>query len=352
MANLIYIGNLDSMDPDESNSTNENPSAVQGSYSADEMMNVDVGMTDNFTSGYTYDDDYGYEPDYFNYDVGNGPVSSGLDAQGRFKAEIVTSDGATHYVTVSVYQTQSGDTFVRLPNGYEISKLTIGGMVGDGYDGITTGASSTSTVVCFCEGTRIATPGGARPVETLETGDLVLTVDHRAQPVLWRHTQTVMATPKTAPIRIAAGAFGDGLPLRTLSVSRQHRLYLRSPVAARMFGTEAILIPAFRLLGVEGVTLGPLWRAVTYHHIACARHEIVWAEGVSAETLHYGEEARDVLDLCDASQLRPAGPPARPLQEPRRLRRFAERLVKNGHIPTVGAQLAVEETCNSSVQIL
>jgi hypothetical protein len=39
--------------------------------------------------------------------------------------------------------------------------------------------------ICFVTGTRIATPGGARPVETLAPGDLVMTRDHGAQPLLW-----------------------------------------------------------------------------------------------------------------------------------------------------------------------
>ena len=156
-------------------------------------------MTDNFSAGYTYDDDYGYEPDYFSYDLGSGTVTSGLDAQARFEAQIVNSDGTTETVTISVYQTQNGDAFVRLPDGYQITQLTIGTMVGDGYDGITTGSSSTSTVVCFGRGTWIATPHGARRIETLQSGDLVETLDHGAQPVLWRRDFTVLSTAKTAP---------------------------------------------------------------------------------------------------------------------------------------------------------
>ena len=328
------------------------PARCKGTYSAGDMSNVDVAMTDNFSAGYTYDDDYGYEPDYFSYDLGSGTVTSGLDAQARFEAQIVNSDGTTETVTISVYQTQNGDTFVRLPDGYQITQLTIGTMVGDGYDGITTGSSSTSTVVCFGRGTWIATPDGARRIETLQSGDLVETLDHGAQPVLWRRDFTVLSTAKTAPVLIAAGALGDGFPVRPLRVSRQHRLYLRSPVALRMFGAEAILIPAHRLVGLDGVTLGALGQLVSYHHIACARHEIVWAEGVSAETLYHGAEAHAVLDRCGGGPLRPTGPPARPLADPRHLRRFAERSAKNGRIPRVGAVPKRQETCIPTAQLL
>lgn len=37
MAQLIHIGNLAAMDTTESNHTNENPSAVQGSYGAGDL---------------------------------------------------------------------------------------------------------------------------------------------------------------------------------------------------------------------------------------------------------------------------------------------------------------------------
>ena len=38
-------------------------------------------------------------------------------------------------------------------------------------------------VICFTPRTLIATPRGARPIETLKVGDLVMTRDHGMQPM-------------------------------------------------------------------------------------------------------------------------------------------------------------------------
>jgi hypothetical protein len=53
---------------------------------------------------------------------------------------------------------------------------------------------------CFMPRTMISTPNGARPVEMLERGDLISTVDGRALPVAWIGRQTVSAR---SPIRFA-----------------------------------------------------------------------------------------------------------------------------------------------------
>ncbi len=70
-----------------------------------------------------------------------------------------------------------------------------------------------SFAMCFAEGTRIATPSGEVAVETLAPGDLVLTADGRAVPILWVGIQTLrrgFAHQDRSPIQIAAGALGGG----------------------------------------------------------------------------------------------------------------------------------------------
>ena len=83
-------------------------------------------------------------------------------------------------------------------------------------------------VICFMAGTRIATPSGETPVETLRRGDLVTTTDGRAMPVSWLGKQTVSAIfadrLRSLPIRIKAGALGENVPSRDLLLSPCHAL--------------------------------------------------------------------------------------------------------------------------------
>ena len=66
-------------------------------------------------------------------------------------------------------------------------------------------------IVCFATGTHILTPGGEVPIETLEPGQLVTTLDHGPQPVLWIGTshvdeQALRENEKLRPILIKKGS--------------------------------------------------------------------------------------------------------------------------------------------------
>src|SRR5690606_32364085 len=100
-------------------------------------------------------------------------------------------------------------------------------------------------ITCFTLGTLIETNEGNKPVEELQPGDLIATMDNGYQPIRWighttRDAIDLAQNPKLKPIRIAAGALGNGLPERDLTVSRQHRVLVRSKIAQRMFGAEEV----------------------------------------------------------------------------------------------------------------
>ena len=328
MAQLIYIGVLAAMDTFEGNDTNENPGAVQGTYDETVMRTVDVAISENTDPGVAYNDDFGKTPDTFTYDLGTGPITSGLDGEARFAAEVIRAGQTiSEPVEISVYQLQNGATFVRLPDGYKINQLTIQSMVSDGYDAIYTDSASTSTVVCFVEGTRLDTPLGPRRIETLMVGDQVLTEDRGAHPVIWCARWTVRATEKMAPVRIGAGALGQGLPSAPLEVSRQHRIYLVSPIAQRMFGATGALVAAHRLTALPDIRIGALGGKVGYVHIACQHHELIKANGVLAETLLTGPVACRVIDPTQLPAQIPRlnDKPVRPLISAQKQRRFVLR---------------------------
>lgn len=135
-------------------------------------------------------------------------------------------------------------------------------------------------IPCFLPGTLIGTPDGLRAIEELRVGDVVLTVDGRAEKIVWTGHRTITRAmvaearlDRTQPIRFVQGSLGENLPQRDLVVSPDHCLVFK--------GT---FIPA-RVL-VNGTTVvQEMDRArYTYHHIELENFGVVLAEGFPAET--------------------------------------------------------------------
>lgn len=179
-----------------------------------------------------------------------------------------------------------------------------------------------NVTVCFAAGTLIDTPDGPRAVEDMRAGDLVMTLDHGAQAVLWAGgwnapLDNAMRLRRNAPVLIRRGALGLGLPARDLMVSPQHRVMIRSKIAARMFGEAELLVPAKKLTDLPGISRKRSLDRVSYVHLLFARHEVIRAEGALTESLladktladSVGEEARaEIAALC-----LPPMAPARPI---------------------------------------
>jgi hypothetical protein len=151
-------------------------------------------------------------------------------------------------------------------------------------------------LICVVRGTLIATPGGEVPVEELRPGDLVLTADGREEPIRWiasRHLsrQDLAAEPSFRPIRIAAGAFGDGRPARDLRVSPQHRVFLTGWHAQLLFGEDSVLVPAKGLVDDCGIGVDHARDEVDYFHLLFDRHEVILTEGLPTESFFPGPHA-------------------------------------------------------------
>ncbi len=154
----------------------------------------------------------------------------------------------------------------------------------------------TDFIVCFAEGTQILTEDGPVLVDSLQVGDQVLTIDNGLQSIRWigSHALTdidLALRPNLRPIRIRAGALGRGMPDSDLRVSPQHRILVRSIVAKRMFGVSEVLIPAKKLLDMDGIDIDTGASAVTYFHFLFDRHEIVFSNATPTESLFTGKEA-------------------------------------------------------------
>lgn len=157
-----------------------------------------------------------------------------------------------------------------------------------------------SDITCFVRGTLIETDQGLVPVEKLREGHNILTSDggyETLRLVMSRklYTQELHDNPKLRPIRIVAGALGNGLPERDLLVSRQHRMQVSSKIAERMFGEPEVLIAAIRLTELPDIFVETGAKTVKYFHLLFDRHVIIYAEGAPTESLYTGAEALKAL---------------------------------------------------------
>lgn len=152
---------------------------------------------------------------------------------------------------------------------------------------------------CFTSGTLIRTPYGDIPVEDIEPGDLVETYDDGAQPVRWVGQRTVPAEGKLAPIRIAAGTFGDH---QNLLVSPQHRILIRDGLAEILFDHCEVLVAARDL--VNGTTVRrQVGGVVRYHHLLFDRHQIVFSQGLETESFLPGPQITNIFEADVVQEL-------------------------------------------------
>lgn len=156
--------------------------------------------------------------------------------------------------------------------------------------------NATPFVICYFAGTMIATPGGPRAVETLAEGDLVLTHEGHPCPVLWIGRQTIVPRfqdpARVLPIRIAAGALDEGLPVRDLLLSPGHAILL-----------DGILLNAGALVNGSSIrreTNVP--ERFHYWHVETEAHSLILAEGVVAETFMDNDTRRHFDNHADYEQ--------------------------------------------------
>lgn len=213
------------------------------------------------------------------------------------------------------------------------------------WDGITyTRVDWLQGLKCFAGGTLIDVGDGQqRPVEDLRKGDYVVSYDRGPQKIRWVGDRKLSSkclddNPKLRPIRIRAGALGNGLPLRDLVVSPQHRILIKSAIAERMFDEPEVLVPARQLCQIDGIDIAHDLEEVEYFHILLPQHEIVRAEGALTESLYTGPQARAALGSENYAELITLFPEltfdgtheaARPLLSGRTARKMVIRHVRN-----------------------
>tara|TARA_B100001059_G_scaffold235027_1_gene279354 strand:- start:924 stop:1721 length:798 start_codon:yes stop_codon:yes gene_type:complete len=141
---------------------------------------------------------------------------------------------------------------------------------------------------CFTAGTLIQTARGEQPIETLKVGDRVITLDGGSQILRWIGQRRMNVSPASAPIRILAGALGEGVPEREVRVSPLHRVLVRSAKAQLLFGQDEVLVAAKFLVNDTNILRDHSARVVDYVHLMFDDHALVYTEGLLSESLQAG----------------------------------------------------------------
>ena len=154
--------------------------------------------------------------------------------------------------------------------------------------------------VSFTRGTHITLANGAqKPIEHLQIGDRVLTRDDGPQEIRWIGQNTVRAVGEYAPIVITAGTLHNE---HDLIVSPEHRLFIYQRSDALGAGRSELLVRARHL--VNGTTV---YRQdggfVDYFQLLFDSHQIIYAEGIAAETLLVDPRTRPALPAELAEKL-------------------------------------------------
>ncbi len=304
--NVISLGNFASIDPTEGNTTAENAASLvgqtfggPGNALVNNFQSLSTGSTGFGGGGTTYyDQNNSLSNDTFSI---NGGPDQTFDGTSVYNATITYLDGTTATITAVIFQDTAGNTYLApeftanadqtaLEAGV-IQSLSLDSLSGNNFSGMTGDRQTFNFVPCFTAGVRICTPNGRTAVEDLKVGDLVQTRDNGYQAIRWIGQVTCRAEGSLVPVRVSAGALGHGLPERDLVISPQHRMLLRSRIAARMMDKAEVLIAAKRLVGLPGIGLADDVEEVTYIHLLFDHHEIIFAEGAPTESLLVGEQA-------------------------------------------------------------
>jgi hypothetical protein len=129
---------------------------------------------------------------------------------------------------------------------------------------------------CFLRGTRISTPMGELPVEELDIGDEVCTLDG-VKKIKWigynKSRNVEDRAWNVRPIRVARFAIDDHTPYRDLYLSPGHCLFL-----------DDALIPVMCLLNDTSIAPYLGLETIEYYQVEFDTHEVIFAEGASVES--------------------------------------------------------------------
>jgi serralysin len=211
--------------------------------------------------------------------AGNDTINVNSDA------DVIDGGGGSNTVLFN-----AASTAASMVNNGGVISVTIGGVTDTlrniQYLNFTNVVVAASDIACFTLGTRILTPQGEVAVEALRAGDLVTLHDGSTAPLVWAGSREVVPEPEVLPLEILRGAFGPGLPSRSLVLSPEHALLI-----------EGALVPVRCLEDGAAIRALPMAR-VTYYHLALEQHGVLLASGLPVESYRSDGDA-GLYELTD-----------------------------------------------------
>ncbi len=229
--------------------------------------------------------------------------SDGTRVEAEYRIQVQDSDGNVYDVigfnvrnSNPAYGTVEGLAFVGPPQSWPPvgdALEVVDSFEGPGGSGQSAIAAEDLVAPCFTPGTMIATAAGLKPVEDLQLGDLIQTLDNGLQPVRWIGQVTLTKRqldedPTLRPIHVRRDTFGQHQPSRDMMFSPQHRVLLRGWQAELFLGTSEGLAAIGHLVNDQSITRSAKAETVTYVHFMFDRHELVCADGIWAESFLLG----------------------------------------------------------------
>jgi hypothetical protein len=239
--------------------------------------------------------------------IGHSGASLFLDCS----LSLMSTDGQTHEAIVLIETDDNGDVastyLLPLTPLAHKTKYTLVGVDRD------RAKDRFAQVACvsFSRGTLITLASGAQvPIETLEAGQKVLTRDDGPQEIRWIGQTTTRAQGAFAPICISAGTLNND---HDLVVSPNHRLFIYQRSDQLGAGRSELLIQARHLVNDDTVQVCE-GGFVDYFQLLFDRHQIIYAEGIAAESMLVDQRTRTALPENIKTELEnaPSGHARRP----------------------------------------
>lgn len=154
--------------------------------------------------------------------------------------------------------------------------------------------------VSFSRGTNITMASGLQvPIEDLNVGDLILTRDDGPRPIRWVGQTTLRAVGDFSPVTIKKGTLHNE---RDLLLSPDHRIFVYQRQDKLGAGRSEVLVKVRHLINGDTVFQQD-GGFVDYFQLLFDEHQIIFAEGIAAESLLIDPRTRAAIpEAANGSQ--------------------------------------------------